>query len=88
MTVILEGFACRYKLSGIGRRQIVGYLVAGDICGVPMAVSSQSHYCIGTLGSTETAVLSPERILDHPQALPEPGAGAVESHGRGAIHHP
>ena len=30
--VILEGFACRYKLLQDGRRQIVGFLLPGDMC--------------------------------------------------------
>jgi CRP-like cAMP-binding protein len=30
--LILEGFACRYKLLPNGERQIMAYLVPGDIC--------------------------------------------------------
>jgi CRP-like cAMP-binding protein len=70
MTVVLEGLACRYKLLGVGRRQIMGYYLAGDICGLPMSSLSQSHYCIGTLGQTETAMLSPERIFNSPERYP------------------
>jgi CRP-like cAMP-binding protein len=70
MTVVLEGLACRYKLLGIGRRQIMGYLIAGDICSLPMRSLHASHYCIGTLGPTETAVLSPERIFNNPERYP------------------
>jgi CRP-like cAMP-binding protein len=70
LTVILEGLACRYKLLGVGRRQIVGYLVAGDICGLSTSCSNVSHYCIGTLGPTETAVLSPDRLLSNPDRYP------------------
>ena len=30
--LILEGFACRYKVLADGTRQIVAYLVPGDFC--------------------------------------------------------
>src|SRR4051812_9707305 len=67
MTVVLEGLACRYELLGIGRRQIMGYYIAGDICGLPMASSTRSQHCIATLGHTRTAMLSPEHIFNSPE---------------------
>jgi len=70
LIVILEGFACRYKLLGIGRRQILGYLVPGDICGLRVGALARAQCCIGTLGPTETAVLAPERILSAPDRYP------------------
>ena len=30
--VIVEGFACRYKLLSDGRRQIIAYMLPGDLC--------------------------------------------------------
>jgi CRP-like cAMP-binding protein len=30
--LILDGFACRYKLTDEGTRQIMAYLVPGDFC--------------------------------------------------------
>ena len=30
--LLLEGFACRYKVLEDGRRQIVAYFVPGDLC--------------------------------------------------------
>jgi len=70
LTVILEGFAYRYKLLAVGRRQISGYFVAGDICSVRHSSLTRSDYCIGTLGPTETAILSPGEILSEPQRYP------------------
>jgi len=70
LTVILEGFACRYKLLGIGRRQILGYLLPGDICGLRASALARAQCCIGTFGPTETAILVPERILNAPDRYP------------------
>lgn len=42
--LISDGFACRYKLSRDGRRQIVGYLVPGDICDLhALSLSAMDH---------------------------------------------
>jgi CRP-like cAMP-binding protein len=32
ISLLTEGFACRYKLLGDGRRQITAFLIPGDIC--------------------------------------------------------
>lgn len=68
--IVLSGFACRYKVVGAGRRQILGYLVAGDLCGLRLATLRRTGYYIGTFGPTETAILSPERILSFPDRYP------------------
>ena len=70
LVVILDGFACRYKLLGIGRRQILSYLLPGDICGLRVAALAAAQFCIGTFGPTETAILAPERILSAPDRYP------------------
>jgi CRP-like cAMP-binding protein len=68
--IVLNGFACRYKVLGAGRRQIVGYLVAGDLCGLRLSSLSRAGYYIGTFGPTETAILCLERILSFPDRYP------------------
>jgi len=70
MSVILEGFAYRYKLLPLGRRQICGYLVAGDICGLRQSSLGQAEYALGTVGPAETAILSPAPILESPELYP------------------
>jgi len=68
--IILNGFACRYKVLHAGRRQILGYLVPGDICGLRLSTLSRGGYYVGTFGPTETAILSLERILSCPELYP------------------
>ena len=70
LTVVLEGFAYRYKLLAVGRRQICGYLVAGDICGLRASALRRHEYCIGTFGPAETATLAPDDILSDPERFP------------------
>ncbi|MCA1750160.1 MAG: cyclic nucleotide-binding domain-containing protein, partial [Sphingomonadales bacterium] len=36
MHLLLEGWACRYKLLSDGKRQIFSYLVPGDLCDVQL----------------------------------------------------
>jgi CRP-like cAMP-binding protein len=62
--LILEGFACRYKLLPDGRRQIVAYLVPGDLCDVRVFMLKRMDHSIGTLSAVEAAVLSQESVLD------------------------
>ncbi|MBS0419443.1 MAG: Crp/Fnr family transcriptional regulator [Proteobacteria bacterium] len=70
LTIILAGFAYRYQLLAVGRRHISGYFVAGDLCTLRQSSLSRSDYYIGTLGPTETAILSPGDILSEPERHP------------------
>lgn len=73
--VIMEGFACRYKIFGAGRRQILGYLIPGDICGLRLSTLKRRDYCIGTFGPAETATLSSQRILGCSEHYPNLARG-------------
>lgn len=44
--LLIEGFACRYKLLPNGRRQILGYLIPGDICDVHFAVFNKPDHSV------------------------------------------
>lgn len=61
--IILQGLACRYKVLPDGRRQIVAYLVPGDICDVRPALLRRMDHSIGTLCPVEAALWAPERVL-------------------------
>lgn len=58
--LILEGFACRYKLLEDGRRHIMAYLVPGDLCDLHVFILRAMDHSIATL--------SPCRIVDIPRA--------------------
>ena len=46
--LVVEGFACRYKLARDGSRQIMAYLVPGDFCDLHVAILGQMDHSIGT----------------------------------------
>jgi CRP-like cAMP-binding protein len=58
--LILEGFACRYKVLPDGRRQIIAYLVPGDLCDVRAFLLKRMDHTIAALCPVETALVSHE----------------------------
>ena len=58
--VMLEGWACRYKILPEGGRQIVAFLIPGDFCDMHVAVLDEMDHSIATL--------TPARIALIPQA--------------------
>lgn len=58
--LILEGFACRYKLLPDGSRQIVAYLIPGDFCDLHVFIMREMDHSI--------ASLSPCTVVDIPRA--------------------
>lgn len=58
--LIVEGFACRYKHTATGARQIVAYLVPGDFADTHVFVLNAMDHSIGAL--------SPCRVVPIPRA--------------------
>jgi CRP-like cAMP-binding protein len=56
--VVLEGFACRYKLLPDGGRQIMAWLVPGDFCDLHVAVLGTMDHSIATLTASRIAYVS------------------------------
>jgi CRP-like cAMP-binding protein len=69
--LILEGFACRYKLLPNGERQIMAYLVPGDICDLHVSILGEMDHAISTLSRCKV-VLIPRGIIED----------LTENHGR------
>ena len=44
VNLILEGFACRYKVLATGTRQIMAYLVPGDFCDLHVFILKQMDH--------------------------------------------
>jgi CRP-like cAMP-binding protein len=61
--VLLEGFACRYKMLEDGRRQILSLFVPGDMCDLRVFILKRMDHCVSTLTPARFAILSPESIL-------------------------
>ena len=62
--LVLEGFACRYKLLKNGKRQIVAYLIPGDLCDMNVFILKAMDHSIGTLSSCRVVDISRHRILE------------------------
>ncbi|HEY9218288.1 MAG TPA: Crp/Fnr family transcriptional regulator [Phenylobacterium sp.] len=61
--VVLEGFACRYKLLPDGGRQIMAWLVPGDFCDLRVAILGEMDHSIGTLTASRIGLL-PRRVVE------------------------
>lgn len=62
--LLVQGWACRYKLLATGKRQIVAYLIPGDLCDVHVFVLRRMDHSIGVLGPAKVALISPQLMLD------------------------
>ncbi|MFB0490121.1 CRP-like cAMP-binding protein [Methylobacterium sp. OAE515] len=69
--LVMAGLACRHKLRANGARQIMAYLVPGDLCDLDVALLSRMDHTISTLSSCRVVRLAPETVADllanHPQ---------------------
>jgi CRP-like cAMP-binding protein len=59
---IYDGFACRYRTLPDGRRQIVGFLMPGDISDPRMFLFDCMDHSVATLGPVEAALLERESV--------------------------
>ncbi len=64
MIVVLEGFACRYKRRKNGQRQIMAYLVPGDVCDLDALDLDRMDHAIGTLSKCRVARIKSDVVSD------------------------
>ena len=62
--LILEGFACRYKMLRSGRRQIIAYLAPGDFCDLHGAILGEMDHSIATVTRCVVVDIARAEILD------------------------
>lgn len=71
--VMLEGWACRYKLLHDGSRQIVALLMPGDFCDAHVGILREMDHNIGTITAAVVATIKRERMEElfegHPQII-------------------
>jgi len=60
--VVLEGWACRYKLLPEGGRQITAFLMPGDFCDIHVGVLDEMDHSIGTLTAASVAMIPRSRM--------------------------
>ncbi|KNY19640.1 helix-turn-helix domain-containing protein [Methylobacterium sp. ARG-1] len=62
--LVMAGLVCRHKLRANGARQIMAYLVPGDLCDLDVALLSRMDHTISTLSSCRVVRLDPEMVAD------------------------
>ena len=63
LNVFLSGWACRYKQLEDGRRQIVAFLLPGDLCDHNGFLLREMDHSIGALTPVTVAEVSPDAVL-------------------------
>jgi CRP-like cAMP-binding protein len=61
--LILDGFACRYKVLADGQRQIMAFLVPGDFCDLNVFILDHMDHSIGTLSKCSVVDI-PRHAID------------------------
>ncbi len=69
--VMVSGFACRYRVMEDGRRQIISFLLPGDICDLHVFLLKEMDHSIGALAPTCVSSVAMGEIInmffDHPR---------------------
>lgn len=60
--ILLDGWAIASKQLADGRRQILGFLLPGDLCGAHADLLDQSDHSVGTLTHARLATLPPNDL--------------------------
>ena len=63
VTLLLDGLACRYKLSEEGDRQIVGVMVPGDLCDLHAFILNEMDHSVGALTDVSVTQVSRDKLL-------------------------
>ena len=61
--VLLDGWAYRYKLLPDGGRQIMAYLLPGDLCDVYAFILKQTDHSVGILSDAKVAIFDKDQLL-------------------------
>lgn len=61
--LVLEGFACRYKFTAEGNRQIMAFLVPGDFCDMHVFVLKQMDHSVATISPCAVVEIPRDGIL-------------------------
>jgi CRP-like cAMP-binding protein len=61
--LVMDGFACRYKILPNGKRHIMDYLVPGDFCDLHVFILSEMDHSLGTLSPCSVVDIPRPKIL-------------------------
>lgn len=71
--LVVDGWACRYKMLDDGRRQIMAFFVPGDLCDLHVYILDQMDHSIGAITPLKYAAITPaelEQLSDaHPRVV-------------------
>jgi CRP-like cAMP-binding protein len=70
LSLIIEGFACRYKVLADGRRQIMAFLIPGDICDLRALLTGRMDHAVAALNSNKVASIPRERVFETIEKYP------------------
>lgn len=62
--LLVEGWGCRFKIMPEGGRQIMAYLVPGDLCDIHIFILKTMDHGIGLLGDAKVAAIQKSVMLD------------------------
>lgn len=69
--LIVQGMACRYKLLPGGERQILGYLIPGDLCDIHFIAVNEPDHSVALLSDAQVIKIPTQKIsallASHPQ---------------------
>ncbi|WP_449234180.1 Crp/Fnr family transcriptional regulator [Azospirillum doebereinerae] len=80
--VMREGWAIRHKALPDGRRQVVNFVLPGDIIGMYSTLFESADHSVTTLTAVEVACFPPERIVELFQSFPRLAAALAWSGAR------
>ena len=69
--VMLEGWACRYKLLPDGARQILAFLMPGDFCDMHAGILREMDHSIGTLTPALVCTIPRDRMEELSEKTPQ-----------------
>lgn len=69
--VMVEGWACRYKLMPDGGRQILAFLMPGDFCDMHAGILREMDHSIGTLIPSLVCTISRDRMEELSEKTPQ-----------------
>lgn len=68
--VLIEGVACRYRMLSAGRRQILGYILPGDLCDVEFLTVGATDHCVGMLTTGTVVKIAGAKLIEVLEAFP------------------
>jgi CRP-like cAMP-binding protein len=71
--LILSGFACRYKITPEGKRQIMGFYIPGDIPDLQSLLLEAMDHSVGTLVASSVALIPHQSLREMWRRYPSLG---------------